>query len=648
MSIDPVQPSSGALRPPRRVRGMALGIDEGWLATAEGRRFRLHAVIIILLAGLPIAALLAGAIVRPGFAAAALSLALALMALAVAAVLTLRLRALRRAASERLEALQDAVWEQHDRQRADASAEAARHELAALPIATVSHEMRAPLHGMLGLADLLAETPLSAEQLTYVRALHDSGAALARLVEDLLDASRIAAGRFALEPAPIDIEPLIEQIAELLAPRAHAKRIGLATRATEGLPRVLVDEVRLRQILINLLSNAIAFTERGAVVLAVEAAGPPVNQSVTLAFTVSDSGPGVAPTDRARIFGDFERASTMRGGAGLGLAISRRIVERMGGLLTLDSRPGGGSIFGFALDLPIIEWSTEQPTAERLPGRSMLIIAEPSLELDATASLLEAAEARIARAADIASAVRRLETARAANQAFDAVLLDARIAGDRRATVEALREAAGFAVPIIILIEPAARGQVDQMRGEGLDAYLIRPIRRASLMRIVAETIDSRDAFHADPLDRARIHADRPHEGRPLAVLLAEDDPVNALLMRALLERLGHAVTTASNAAAAHAAVAQSNFDLVLADIHLEADDGIALIRSLRQDHDQLPRLTIAGMSAAAEGAIRDAALAAGADFFLEKPVSPAFLRQAVDEAIRRRDVTESLRHQTV
>lgn len=631
----PSEPSSGTLGNRASGRGAAgLCIDDGWLATESGRHFRRHAIAIVLVSGLPIALLLVVGVMNPAFAAVSTALALAVMAMAVAVIVSLRLRAFRRAASARLEALQDAAWELHDRPRGDAAADAVRNELAALPMATVSHEMRAPLHGMLGLADLLAETPLSAEQQTYVRALRDSGAALARLVEDLLDASRLAAGRFALEPTPIDIEPLIEQIAELLAPRAHAKGIGLATRTGGRLPRVLVDEVRLRQILINLASNAIAFTDRGAVVLAAEAAAPSAAGRTLITFSVSDSGPGIAPADRARIFADFERASTLRGGAGLGLSISRRIVERMGGTLDLDQRLGGGSVFRFAVALPIVEATAPDRGEERLPGRRVLIVANRTLEFDTLAHLLGQAEASTAFAASPEEAQQKLATGHGA--AFDAVLLDARATQDMPATVAMLRDAAPQPISIIVLIEPASRGKVEQLRGEGLDAYLIRPVRRASLTRILAEAIGSRDAFHADPLDRPTLAIVRS-EGVPLRILVVEDDPVNALLLRVILQRMGHAITDAATADGARAIAGPQDFDLVFTDLHLEADDGIALIRHLRDKADPLSRLSIVAMSGAADAPTRQAALDAGADLFVEKPLQAELLRQIADSAQGRR-----------
>jgi CheY-like chemotaxis protein len=500
---------------------------------------------------------------------------------------------------------------------------------------------------MLGLADLLAETELTLEQQSYLGALRSSGAALARLVDDLLDASRIAAGRFALEPAATELEPLVEEIAELLAPRAHAKGIGLATRSAPDLPAVLVDGGRLRQILINLVGNAIGFTEKGAVSLSVRPVEPVRDGEVAIELEVADSGPGVAATDRARIFRDFERASPARGGAGLGLSISQRIVERMGSRIDVEPRPGGGSIFRFVLTLPVAGRAGPRAIPASLAGAGVLVVAPPSLEAEAIARELDDAGATTRIAGTLVEAAGLLGAASAARQPYQAVLIDARLPLDRRAALARLREAAGDAIPVVVLAEPSERAASGLFREEGFSAYLIRPIRRGSLLRIVANGLARRDDFQIDPADGAK--PPRPERARrALSVLLVEDDPVQALLTRTVIERLGHEVVEARTAPSAREAAATQAFDIVFLDLHLDGDgDGPPLIRALADAAPEGHRPALVAMSGLVETAVAEAALAGGADLFLGKPVSPDQLRRAIDDMVSRRSAAAE-RHQTV
>ena len=497
--------------------------------------------------------------------------------------------------AETIEQLSDVAWELHEsderyrslteaRQRAEAANQAKSRVLA-----TVSHEFRTPLNGILGLTGLLMETPLTPDQETYARAVHSSGEALLALVDDMLDFSRIEAGRLELRPSATDVEALLQEIAELLAARAHAKGIDIATNVAPSLPAaVMVDAARLRQVLINLAGNGVKFTETGGVTLGAHGHDEAGDGRIGLTFSVADTGPGIAADEAERLFGEFEQSDSAltrrHGGAGLGLAISRRIVRQMGGELTVAPAAGGGSLFRFTLVLDVVASTTEKAAAdgEALAGRAVLIVAPSGAEPPVLARHLadSGAAARLAGSANEAAAV--IGAATAAGQPHDAILVDARVMPDAAAALARIREAAGRRVPAAVLIQPGRRGDIEALRKAGFDAYLVRPVRRASLTRIVAEIVAGDGSFRIDPSDaRPRQAAPSRRAGAPLSVLVAEDNEINALLARAVLEGLGHEVTEVRDGLAAVQAATgrRGGFDAILMDLHMPGLDGLAAVR---------------------------------------------------------------------
>ncbi|SHF59962.1 Signal transduction histidine kinase [Kaistia soli DSM 19436] len=610
------------------------------LVVAPSETHRLAAALIALGVGLPaIFALMIG-LLEPSSGASYFLAAGLFLAVGAAGGLWLRLlreRRTRRAMAERFEALQDLSWE-----LSDAGSQKAAEAM--IPIATVSHEMRAPLHGVLALVDLLAGTELSAEQRAYVSAVRQSAGALARLVDDLLDASRIATGQFTLQPAPAEIEALVEDIAELLAPLAHERGIGLGTRVAPNLPPVMVDAGRLRQILINLLTNAIAATEQGSVLLAVDPADSIADEGIALGFAVHDSGLGVDSDDRDRIFASFERARVDGTGLGLGLAISQQIVSRMGGHIALEARAGGGAVFHFTLGLAPLG---HPPRAARpLDGEAVLLVAPPGLESEALGSALEEAGAETRLVGSLSEATGLVGAAAAAGQPYRMVLADARIAIDAQVALKRLRDAAGGRLAVGIMIESRDRRAVDALKDDGFDAYLMRPVRRRSLVAVVGEAIHRPARFVADPADEPHGIAPERRGRRPLDVLVVEDDPVSALLARAVLERLGHEVSEVRTLVAAKARLADPP-DVVLVDLRLGDGDGLDLVRAFASPAAERARPAMIATSGNGDAANEAAALAAGADLFLEKPISAERLGHAFEKALSRRSVALNPRHQT-
>jgi len=480
-------------------------------------------------------------------------------------------------------------------------------------LASLSHELRTPLTAVLGMADLLSETRLAADQRAYLSTLRDCGEHLLGLVNEVLDLARLDAGHVALHPIPVDTRQILQSIAELLSPRAHAKGLEVAWSAPASLPRLMADEGRLRQVLFNLAGNAVKFTETGGVRLGVEVRGESAGR-VFLRFTVADTGPGVPEAQRERVFEAFAQASAEHAArsdsAGLGLAIVRRLAAAHQGRAGLDSPPEGGARFWFEAEFPLTEPGAEPVAADReLAGQTVCVVSPNAVVRRAAAEMIEAAGGH-------ALAYTHAAEAQGAAPAGSIALIDhalVRVTPGRRPR---LRPLAGR--PSVILLAPEERGRIARYRAAGFAGYLIKPLRDVSLVsRVLAALGEGAPA--AAPDERAAVA--EPFSAR---VLLVEDNPINALLARSLLEREGCTVERAATGAEALAAAAVSRPDLILMDLRLPDMDGRTATGALRAAGCDAP---IVALTADAFEEDRRSCLAAGMDDFASKPLQAAVLR---------------------
>ena len=499
-------------------------------------------------------------------------------------------------------------------------------------LASMSHEIRTPLNAIIGMAELLSESALSREQEKYVGVFRNAGEALWSLVNDILDLSKIEAEQLTLEDIEFDLHEIIEQATDIYALKADAKGIELLTEIAADVPsHVHGDPGRLRQIMLNLIGNAIKFTEQGEIVMRVRVNNTTLEPGL-LHFEVSDSGLGIPSAKLESIFGSFTQVDssiTRRyGGTGLGLAICKRLVEMMSGRIWVESDEGRGSVFHFLVRLPSV---AVDPAAGGLRGEGVSVLLVSSNE--ASARSLTAVLAGWGFATELCSggaeALSRLTAARDAGRSFFTVLVDVHVGASGDGLLHDLR-GSGDRTPVILLFRPStvAAGVEKVQRFEGA-AYLVKPVKRAQLAAALSTL------FGQAPI-LAVTRPDGPaHASSAARILLVEDNEDNRMLIKAYLRQEPYEIVEAENGAQAVERFQIEIFDVVLMDVQMPVMDGYAATRAIRAFERQAgrPRTPVIALTANAVKEDMDRSLEAGCDDHLTKPIK----KQTLLGALRQR-----------
>lgn len=508
-------------------------------------------------------------------------------------------------------------------------------------VAAMSHELREPINGVLGMARLLRDTPLDDEQAGYVDAVIESAESLVTLVNDILDLSKIDAGRIEINPVDFSLPAFFQRLAEAFARRASAKGIRFVLELATDLPEVARgDPARLRQITTNIVANAIKFTSCGHVSLVVSAFGGAGEGHVGIVLRIADTGIGIPPDRQSDLFSPYVQVSgetgRLYGGSGLGLVIAQRLARAMAGSLDLESSSSAGTVFVARVTLERPKDARPRPERAAIAGTRLLIAdSQPrTAQLMAEMARLWSMDARITATA--AETLTVLHESADRGAAFDFAVIDRNLEdqrGDRLGPL--VRAAPGLAgLKLVLMVAAGFRGDAADVQRLGFDGYLQKPVTGSTLLDVLQQLQGAKAAGQL-----LTMHSLNERRGRAMRLLIADDNPVNCRLAGIMLERAGHTVATVPNGVAAVAAVQAESFDAILMDIQMPVMGGLEATRQIRalanHEHAKIPIIAITANAMCGDD---DDCYAAGMSGYVTKPIDGALLLRTLDRVTAAQD----------
>lgn len=513
-------------------------------------------------------------------------------------------------------------------------------------LANMSHEIRTPINGIVGMTELALDTPLNSIQREYLETVRSCSDSLLSAINDILDFSKIEAGKLDLEQICFELSEVVGNTIKTLALRAHQKDLELIYSVDADVPEFLEgDPNRLRQVITNLVSNAIKFTKHGEVVVTVGVKARR-EQKVILQFKVKDTGIGIPPDKIQTIFRAFEQADTsttrLYGGTGLGLTISSNIIHLMGGQISVESTPDEGSEFQFTAEFQIsdrAETNDQKCLPEYLQGKRVLVVDDNATNRRILDEMLRRSQMEPVSVADGYTAWKVLQKAQAENRPFPFVILDAQMPTMDGFTLAELikSDARLVGVRIMMLSSAAASSDIERCNKAGIAILLMKPIKRSELIEALTRVADQSFLNDTDELtqERSSPTPDPATAGRKFHILLAEDNPVNQLVVRGILEKRGHDVAVVADGNEAVRAAQTAQFDIILMDVQMPEMDGLNATAAIRAFEEPLGRHTpIIALTARAMKGDRECCLKAGMENYLSKPIQPRELLAMIEALV--------------